>query len=312
MTVRILFLIECGPLLGMGHLSRAQVLAEALAARGADVRFALTTPDCLSRVRGFPAAMADAPAPCDILIVDGYRIAAGTIAPFAARAGFAALVDDTADRPRPGDLVVNFQLYADSCDYSAYPARRRLLGPAYAPIRPGFATLRADHARAEPRALLCFGGGATGALGLEAARALAARFAGPIDVALGAMAGPAQDGGALPANVAAHREADMLALMRRATLYAGTLGTSFLEALAAGLPCIGAVAAPDQAQAAEAARGLGVPVLDAPDPERIAAAAAAALAAPPVQAPPPFPDGRGAARLAEALLEMAAPGADSA
>ncbi len=300
----VLILAECSPEFGMGHLSRQLVLAQALAKRGASVRFALTSPHGLAHTGDFPAALAAEAAPTDgLLIVDGWRIGAETIAPFAAKARRTVLIDDTADRPRPGNVLVNFQLYAKDCDYSAYPARTRLLGPEYAPIRPGFAALRAHNQRSEPRVLMSFGGGATGALGFAAARALAARFSGPVDLALGAL-GPAPDAAlpALPGNVSVHRGADMVVLMARATLYVGGLGTSFLEALTAGLPCVGVIAAPDQARAAKAARALGLRVLETPDADAIAEAALAAMADP---APPPlplYPDGLGAARLADALL----------
>jgi UDP:flavonoid glycosyltransferase YjiC (YdhE family) len=94
----------------------------------------------------------------------------------------------------------------------------------------------------------------------------------------------------------------MIALMRHATLYAGGLGTTFLEALAAGLPCVGVTVAPDQKRAAEAAKALGVLVLDAPDAEAFADLTMQALASAAPFAPPPFPDGKGAERLADALL----------
>lgn len=303
MTRDVLFLAECGPNYGMGHLSRSLVLAEALRARGASVRFALTTPDCLAHARDFPAArMADAAPAGDMLIVDGYRITQAMTAPFAAKARLTVLVDDLANRPMPSDVLVNYQLYAESRDYAAYPAKLRILGPRYFPIRPGLYDLRTRNARAEPRPLLTFGAGATGAFGFAAARALARWFGGPIDLAVGAMAPPDEP---LPPNVTLHRNVDFVPLMARATLYVGALGTSFVEALAAGLPAAGVVMAPDQEPAAEAARALGARIVDGQDAEALAEAAAAMLRAPASPNLPDYPDGRGADRLAEALLRIA-------
>ncbi len=307
MTRDVLFLIQCGPTLGMGHWSRSRELARQMAARGASVRFALTTPDCMGEVTEFPAALAQDTAPTnDLLIIDGYRITPEQAAPFAQAARLTALIDDTADRPRPCDVVINFQLYADACDYSAYPASRRIMGPAWIPLRPGFAPLRADNDRAQPRVLLSFGGGVSGEFGLEAARALAGRFDGPIDLALGAMGPSAAD---LPGNVTATM-GDMAAFMRRATLYAGGLGTTFMEALTAGLPCVGYVYAPDQILQARAAADYGVPSLDTPDADRFADMVMQALEGGLSTPGPAELDGRGAARLAEALLDDAN-GADS-
>lgn len=304
MSSDVLFLAECGPSYGMGHLSRSLVLAEALRARGAAVRFALTTPDCLAHARDFPVTrMEDAAPTADMLIVDGYRITQDMMAPFAAAARLTVLVDDLANKPMPSDVLVNYQMYAETRDYAAYPAVHCIIGPRFFPIRPGLYELRAQNDRAEPRPLLTFGGGATGAFGFAVARALAARFDGPIDLAIGAMA-PADQ--SLPANVTLHRNVDFVGLMARATLYVGALGTSVVEAVAAGLPVSGVVMAKDQEPARDALRAIGATIVDGLDAEALADAAAAMLSAPIPPALPEFPDGGGAGRLADALLRLAA------
>jgi spore coat polysaccharide biosynthesis predicted glycosyltransferase SpsG len=304
MTPDVLFLAECGPEYGMGHLSRSLVLADALRARGASVRFALTTADCVAHARGFPVALMEDAAPTnDVLIVDGYRITEAMMAPFAARAGLTVLIDDLANRPKPSDVLVNYQFYAETRDYGAYPAPARILGPRYFPIRPGLYELRTRNDRAAPRPLLTFGGGATGAFGFEVARALAARFGGAVDLAVGAMAPPDQ---ALPPNVTLHRNVDFVPLMARATLYVGALGTSVVEAVAAGLPVAGVVMARDQEPAVDALRALGATIVGALDADALAETVAALLHAPAAPALPAFPDGDGAGRLADALLRLAA------
>lgn len=303
MTRDVLILTQCAPHLGVGHLSRSLVLAQALRARGAAVRFALTTPHCLADTQGFPVSTAAETAPADdLLIVDGYRITDQEIsALWTEHTRACALIDDVGGKPRDSQMLVNFQLYAETVIYRSYPAFHRVLGPYYFPLRPGFAELRTHNERAERRALLTFGGGATGGFGFEAARALARRFDGPIDLAIGAM-GPADED--MPGNVTVHRNADLVALMRRATLYVGSLGTSFTEAVGAGLPIVGCPVAADQKAAYYWARTRGAVLVDKADAEQVADDAAWALNAdlPPMDCA--FPDGQGADRLAAELLEF--------
>lgn len=303
MSRDVLILTQCGPDLGVGHLSRSLVLAHAFRRQGAAVRFALTTPDCVGNVEDFPVTTLEDAAPArDVLVADGYRITQQQISAFWTKETRAcALIEDIGDKPRDCHVLVNFQLYADTIIYNSYLSFTRLLGPYYFPLRGGFAELRTQNERTEPRVLVTFGGGATGAFGFEAARALAARFAGPVDLAVGAM-GPADQ--ELPGNVTLHRNADLAALMRRATLYVGNLGTSFTEAVAAGLPIVGCPVAADQMAAYYWARTRGAVLLKEPDAAQLAenAEAALRLGLPPMRCD--LPDGRGADRLAAELLEF--------
>jgi spore coat polysaccharide biosynthesis predicted glycosyltransferase SpsG len=301
MTVTVDFIIDCGPRVGMGHLSRSTTLAHALQARGAAVRLLVTdslgahAPEALQTELLTTALFA----PADIVIVDGLRFSAEEVDIRRPPNGLFVVIDDLGDRPVACDVLVNQNIYGDRLGYAGYQYESALLGPKWALIKEAFAAARDGVRRIAPRALLTFGGGVTGAVGIEVARLMAPRFAGPIDVALGALSGVPD--AALPANVTVHRGGDMPDLMAQATLYVGSLGVTFLEALAAGLPAIAVCVVDNQKLALDAARDLGVTVFETPDAHAITQAALAALAD-----PHPFvldqPDGHGAARTAEALL----------
>lgn len=301
MSLSVDFIVDCGPTVGMGHLSRSKTLAHALQARGAEVRLFATDardvrPDDTLRLEG----LADAPAMSgDIVIVDGLLFSSEEVMRWRPADGLFVVLDDLGDRPVSCDVLVNQNIYGDRLAYDGYDFTAALLGPEWALIKPEFADARAGASRKHPRALLTFGGGVTGAIAVETARLMASRFSGPIDVALGALSGV--EAVNLPANVTIYRDADMPTLMARATLYVGSLGVTFLEALAAALPAIAVCVVDNQRIALDAARDLGVRVFETPDPPAIADIAVEALVA-----PTPLvlaqPDGRGAARTADALL----------
>lgn len=292
----------------MGHLSRAATLSRALAAEDAEISLYLTAPESagelpfpverLDRRRGPDAADFDA------LVIDGYEFTPDEITIFRRCAGHLTVVDDLGDRPVICDVLVNQNVYGAELEYVGYEASERLLGPRYALIRPEFAAARKSNARSAPRVLVSFGGGETGAIAYETAASLAARLACPIDIAIGGSA-PAPTG-PLPDRVTIHRGADMPALMAQATLYVGALGVTFLEALAAGLPAVTAPVVDNQKLALGWARRMGMTALDTPDIATMTDAAARLIkseAAPAVEQP----DGRGAERVARALLSSIAP-----
>jgi spore coat polysaccharide biosynthesis predicted glycosyltransferase SpsG len=301
MTKRFDFALACGPDVGMGHLSRALTLAKALWARQASIRLFLSDP--VSALKGLPfpvIPLADTPpSGADMLVVDGLRLPADQIEALAAASRAFAFVDDLGKTPIACDVLINQNIYGDRLKYDGYNVALRLLGPRFALVRPAFATARSGVMRTEPRVLVTFGGGLTGRTGLDIACKLALGFAGPIDVTLGAaVADPDRP---LPRTVTIVRGGDMPALMARSTLYVGSLGVTFLEALTAGLPAIVAPVAADQHLALAAARALGVAAFDSPEPEAMADAAVRWL-----HNPVPFtvdqPDGQGAERVADALV----------
>jgi UDP-2,4-diacetamido-2,4,6-trideoxy-beta-L-altropyranose hydrolase len=297
---RVEFVVDCGAIVGMGHLSRAQTLAEALAARGGQVRMRLTAPDSAPPNFPFPiVALEQETGAADLVIVEGLGFTAAQAEAFRKPGALFVVVDDLGDRSIACDVLINQNIYGDRLPFHGYSYRQALLGAKFALIKPGFADARGSAERGGPRPLITFGGGATAAIGVEVARRLATRFSGPIDLALGGALGVAAND--LPGNVMRHYGADMPALMARATLYVGSLGVTFLEALAVGLPVVAACVADNQRLALDAAKSLGLAVFPEPDLDAIVAAAEAAMAAPSALLLDQ-PDGRGAARVADALL----------
>lgn len=302
MTVRVVFFVDFGPSAGAGHLSRASTLARAMQERGASYEIygsdgaliAVSEPTCSDQKPG------GGPSRADIVIVDGLRFTPGDIESRRAQSALFVVVDDLGSRPVECDILINPNIYGSRLLYAGYGFQQALLGPEWALIKPEFAAARSGRLRTSPRPLLSFGGGSTGAIAVDIAVRMAAIHRGPIDVAIGSLA---DVGGAnLPENVQIHRDADMPSLMARATLFVGSLGVTFLEALAADLPTIAVCVVANQKLALDAARDLGVTAFERADAPSIAVAAIEALK---YASPLHFeqPDGHGAARTADALLE---------
>lgn len=304
MTVQIHFVVDCGPTAGMGHLSRALTLARALIQAGATIRLHVSDALSLPTDLDIPAGqIGSPPLDADAVVIDGLDFPAADVMRFSTWSPISVVVDDLGDRPVTCAMLVNPNIYGDQLAYHGYRATERLLGPRYALVKPEFAAARAGRLRIEPRALVTFGGGATGAVAFDVARNLAARFKGPIDVAVGGSV--AVPDSLLPSNATVHRNGDVPALMARATLYVGSLGVTFMEALAAGLPSVATMVADNQRLALAAAREMGFTAFDRSDPQAIAAAALQALYSTP-SAMLEQPDGLGAGRVARALLRRIA------
>jgi UDP-2,4-diacetamido-2,4,6-trideoxy-beta-L-altropyranose hydrolase len=335
----ILFVADAGPQVGGGHVMRSLTLSQALAAEGADCRFATGpqggallasfAPDT-SQLRLASAAPQDliqvvAGERFDAVVFDHYGLSAADHQAMAK--GRAALViDDLADRPLGGDVVLDSGPTRRASDYDGLvgEAARLLLGPQYAPVRPEFAQLReaALARRGGPvgRVLVSLGltdvGGVTARL-LERVRPRLGAVA--IDVVLGAEA-PSLAGLKRLARhderIALHVESpDMARLTAEADLGIGAAGSSAWERCVVGLPSVMAVLADNQRAAAaalaereaalmvEAAapgfedgfdRALARLLRDAELRARMAAAAAEIC------------DGLGAARVAETFLKLIA------
>jgi UDP-2,4-diacetamido-2,4,6-trideoxy-beta-L-altropyranose hydrolase len=335
----ILFVADAGPQVGGGHVMRSLTLAQALAAQGADCRFA-AGPEAAALLASFAPEMAKVrvltSAPQDLtqavgaerfdaVVFDHYGLSAADHQ--AMGKGRAALViDDLADRPLGGDVVLDSGPSRRATDYDGLvpETARLLLGPHYAPVRAEFAELReaALARRGGPigRVLVSLGltdvGGITARL-LERVRPRLGAVA--IDVVLGA------DAASLPQlkrlarhdeRIALHVESpDMARLTAEADLGVGAAGSSAWERCVVGLPSVMAVLADNQRAAAaalgerEAAlvvdatapgfddafdRALARLLRDAELRARMAAAAAEVC------------DGLGAARVAETFLKLIA------
>jgi UDP-2,4-diacetamido-2,4,6-trideoxy-beta-L-altropyranose hydrolase len=149
---RILFVVDAGPQVGGGHVMRSLTLAQALEAQGA--RYAFVGPPAMAvlldafspgsaRIVAQDPAAGLADEPFDAMVFDHYGLAEPEHRALAA--GRPALViDDLADRPLGGDIVLDSGPERRAADYLglAPEAARLLLGPGYAPVRPEFAALR--------------------------------------------------------------------------------------------------------------------------------------------------------------------------
>lgn len=346
--MQILIRADADAPMGTGHVMRCLALAEALAARGASVRFlcARLTGAVEARLRdaGFaveaipaePGSPADARAVCAALraaapaalVVDGYGFGGPWRRAVRAAAAVVLAFDDLATGgDLAADLVVNTGPAAEALPYGrAAPGARLLLGPAFFPMRRELAArLPADDAIADgQRLLVSFGGsdprGLSAPFLVAACRRLGASMDTPVelDVVLGGSA-PALDAvraaGAAWPGVALHVDTrDMAGLMARARLAVAAAGGTLLELAAFRVPMVLAVVADNQEPGARAAEragwGIVVDVRDGADgAERLAEAAAALWhddrrRAAMTQAMRGAVDGRGAERLADALLRQ--------
>jgi spore coat polysaccharide biosynthesis predicted glycosyltransferase SpsG len=308
--VRALFLADCGPSIGLGHLRRSLVLARALARSG--VLCEVATPSGSERdmilADGFTPsrwlAAVDASPAVDLVIFDSYRIGVETMRAWRVRAALRLAIDDLADHPLDAELVLNQNLFAEELEYGDLPDRALLLGPGYALIDPAFH--EAKRPRSEPRALVSFGGSDDGSLALRAACALrAAGFEGPIELALSplhqrpsSLWKAAHD----MRGVTLHEGAAMPALMARASFYLGGAGTTVLETAAAGLPMLPIAIAANQQANIRALRQRGVWALPEFDDAAVIDAARRLIAAPEKSVLPDTVPPGGPARAAARLL----------
>ncbi|WP_020163063.1 UDP-2,4-diacetamido-2,4,6-trideoxy-beta-L-altropyranose hydrolase [Methyloversatilis discipulorum] len=193
--MRVAIRTDASPQIGTGHLARCQTLADALALRGAQVRFvcrhltegaagrlqaaghAVTRIDGAGEPDGLPhagwlggaqaedaartrAALAGFAA--DWLIVDHYALDVRWERVLRERVRRIMVIDDLADRDHECDLLLDQNLYADTAVRYAQrvpAAARRLLGPRYALLRPEFTSVRGRRRDGGVRRVLVFFGG---------------------------------------------------------------------------------------------------------------------------------------------------------
>ncbi len=301
---------DAGAAIGLGHLRRTGVLAEALRARGHRVLLATPCPppDAGGEADGLARRVTRAPGElpaADVTLVDSYRVTAAELAARRRASPRLAMLDDLADRRLDADLVINPNLQAPELDYRGLTDARLLTGLRYCPVAPAFAAARAAP-RPGPRVLVAFGGTDDGRLALAAAQALREGSDWPLDLVVSPLCPlPAARRAALAAlpGVTLHQGADMAALMARSSHYLGAAGTTVWEALSAGLTPVVAAIADNQRPGVAALAAAGVAAFDRFDPAALAAALATAA--------PPAPllrelDGGGAARVACAIEALAA------
>ena len=335
--MRVAVVCDAAPTTGLGHFVRCTALAGALAGAGAQIRFLLpgdTLPAAVEQVRraGWsadvaawePTAVAAAAGPGAVVVVDSYRVDGGWLDELCDLAGRddgrLAVVDDTADRAFRADLVLNQNLGAERWPYPG--VGRVLAGPRYALLRPDFPRLREQALAAleqlpdRPASVLVLFGG-TDSAGMAVTAARAARRAFP-DARVRAVL-PAGATGEDPDVVWLGPVEAVAEEMLAADLVLSAGGTTVWELCCLARAAAVVAVAGNQRPAYEmlGARGAILPVGDAPvhdvgelaarlqdavtPPGRLRAAARVAAG---------ITDGRGAERVAAALLDRRPPAAD--
>ena len=336
---RVLIRADARPELGGGHIMRCLALADALGARGAKIAFACAPGSAalvpaLSR-SGHPCRDAsspgDAPLPtgwggkADAMVIDLYNSSRADETGLRQLAPVIAVIEDLPERSHDCDLLIDqgFDRTAEAYASRVPPGTQFLLGPDMAPLRPTFAGLRAEALARRAggngldRVLIAMG--LTDIGGISARLVDLVRASLPaitIDVVLGPQAASLQQ---LRDRAASdHRLSvlvdidDMAQRMMVADLAIGAGGGTALERCVLGLPSIVIVLAENQRPAARAMARDGA-VLTIETPETLAAALPgllqgltgerlAQMSARSAQ----LCDGRGASRIADALIGLIA------
>ncbi|MBL8616171.1 MAG: UDP-2,4-diacetamido-2,4,6-trideoxy-beta-L-altropyranose hydrolase [Deltaproteobacteria bacterium] len=213
-------------------------------------------------------AAALAPGGWDWLVVDHYALDRRweeAVAPLAQRL---LVIDDLADRPHACDLLLDQNLQRDMdhrYDGLLPTTCARLLGPAYALLRPEFAAARASRAASPPaprRLFVFFGGADPNDMTSRALDALDNVEDIELDVVIGSLHPKRAQ---LLARCAAHPGwscavdvHDMAARMARAAVGVGAGGTTTWERCAVGLPSVVVSVAHNQVEIAAACAAAGV------------------------------------------------------
>jgi UDP-2,4-diacetamido-2,4,6-trideoxy-beta-L-altropyranose hydrolase len=308
---RASFLIDTGPTVGLGHLSRSLILLDALERQGVACRLYCTDPaaaQALGReAEPTPLRLSDLPQ-TDLIVCDSYRLDPADYMALHGQARLLAALDDTAERSAPVDVVINHNLYAPQLDYSRVSGGKTLLGPDYALVNERVAAAGRRHAAEAPdnAVVVSFGGTDDGTIAARVAQELLLRTDARIDVIVAASRTPSSALHGLPSRVIMHHGPDVPALLARARLYLGAAGMMSFEAFAIGLNLVVVPIADNQRPGAEALVAYGHDMLDRVDAVTLAEIAAQRLRLPPKIKPAPI-DGKGPDRLATALLkELAA------
>ncbi len=318
--MRVLFLPEYGEQIGGGHVMRCLTLAGELSRRGATCAFAVqpaARPVIAAFAEGMPIVAEDWPA--DIAILDGYGYTAADEQAFGGRGMKVAVFDDVL-RSHACDLIIDSGLGRTADDYPG-PARV-LAGVTYSPVRPEFASVRADARarRAEGGSRLLVSLGLTDVGGITArVLDLLIRLSGweAMDVVLGDRAASLDDVRSLAAadpRIAVYVNArNMADLTASADFAIGAGGGSQWERAVVGVPTLLLILAPNQqaiARQLEALRAALVLDVAAPDfDQRFAEAftrlaADSALRAALSRHGQALFDGKGVERVAEAVLAL--------
>lgn len=341
----VLMRLDGGEGIGSGHVVRCSSIAAELGRIGVRTVVAASTAESagLASERGMVATVvggdpfglggadASALAPlmgggCVAVLVDTYGAGDGfwsRLAGIARETGTPlALIDDrytfsggATGEPvrRPADLVVAYDFGADGGSYDrAYSGAARLLvGPRYAPVRPGFSRAAASP-RGEVRRVLVSTGSTNPGRSLEAlaSACVEAVPSAAIDVVLGPGATfvPSPE---VAARASVHRGlTDLGPLMSRADIAVSAGGTTLYELACMGVPAVAVPVVENQLENVRgfASLGCGISVTGAHDPGLVQAVSG--LAGDPglreglSERARSIVDGRGAERVARALARL--------
>lgn len=317
-TPSIRFRADAAPSMGTGHVMRCLTLAEALAARGADIAF-VSAPGTAEMVPTLPYPILSPdrlPFGADLVVVDHYGIDAAEEARLRAQNRAVMVIDDLPTRRHHCDLLLDQTFGRRAEEYAALVPNTAavLAGSEFALLRPQFAAARqASLARRGAgglrRLLVSLGGSDPDDVTSAVLDAVAASgLALALDVVMGAAA-PHLDkvrakAAALPDCNVHVGVSDMAGLMSRADLAVGAGGTSTWERCCLGLPSLMLVIADNQRDVARLVGAAGAARLVTPEdlpealrgisPDLPALSAAAARLC----------DGRGAERVLAALRRL--------
>lgn len=281
--MNLLFRVDAGCSLGIGHVARCLTLAAELKTCGAKVSFACRdiaghqmtriaaaghavfalsadTPDEITALR----AVLPEDAFFDWIIVDHYQLDADWETAARQWARRLMVIDDLADRNHACDLLLDQNFTASAALYQArVPATCRLLaGPRYALLRPEFRREPEAAAATARRVLVSFGGFDQAGMTLKTLQALV----GNEPVVVQCIAGQSSpDQACLRALVEAHPGWQLLPFvddlaerMAAATLFVGAGGGTTWERAALGLPSLCVSVADNQVANAQALARAGV------------------------------------------------------
>ncbi|WP_421304556.1 UDP-2,4-diacetamido-2,4,6-trideoxy-beta-L-altropyranose hydrolase [Aeromonas veronii] len=170
MAFKVAFRLDAGAEIGLGHLMRCLAIADRLKTAGAECHFlchqlpAHLLPLLQSHQHHPLCALDDAgPLPTlrpEWLVCDHYQIDRQIEQTLAIHCGQLLVIDDLADRPHHGQLLLDQGPLRSTADYqSLAPADcRLLLGTDYALLRPAYRQLARQKVSQWQRGLICFGG----------------------------------------------------------------------------------------------------------------------------------------------------------
>ena len=170
MAFKVAFRLDAGAEIGLGHLMRCLAIADRLKTAGAECHFLchqLPThllPLLQSHQHHALCDLDDAgPLPTlrpAWLVCDHYRIYREIEQKLAMHCGQLLVIDDLADRPHHGQLLLDQGPLRCAADYqSLIPSDcRLLLGTDYALLRPAYRQLARQEVSGWHRGLICFGG----------------------------------------------------------------------------------------------------------------------------------------------------------